>query len=234
VERLIIGNATLYLGRCENILNEIGPVDALVMDPNYLIRTSGGGKYRKARTNMENIAKAKMNEGFDLNIINPKYYKSIVSFCHNDQLHLLTSFFVEHYRRHAVCYWEKTNPSPMANRNYQANIEPYVHAWQKDAHPTGIIKGDINEMKRTITTTNGKSPYNHPTVKPNEVMNKIMKNVNAETVLDCFMGTGSTGIAALKHGKKFIGIEKEPEFFGIACQRFFELYSTKMLGAGSL
>lgn len=224
---LVIGNATLYLAECEDILENIGPVDAIVMDPPYLISTSGGGKFRKNRTNMDDIQKAGIDKGFDINIFNPDYYKSVLTFCHNDQLNILLPWFAKHYRRHVVCFWEKSNPMPVANRNYQANIEPYVHGWQKDAHPIGILK----EKKRTILTPVGKSSYNHPTVKPDKVMDKIMKNINAETVLDPFMGTGSTGIAALRHGKKFIGIEKDPEFFNIACQRFFKLYSLEMSAA---
>ena len=52
-------------------------------------------------------------------------------------------------------------------------------------------------------------------------MNKALLSASAkgDLVLDPFMGTGSTGIAALNHGRRFIGIEKEPKYFDIACQR---------------
>lgn len=225
--KIVIGNATLYLGRCENLLPVIGPVDALVIDPPYLFDASGGGKYRRRRKNMDDIIASELNKGFDINIIDPKLYKSVVSFCHNDQLNILLPFFAKHYKRHAVCFWEKSNPMPVANRHYQANLEPYIHAWNKDAHPVGTLA----ELKRTVLTAVGKSKFDHPTVKPDAVMNKILTNVNAQTVLDCFMGTGSTGIAALNHGKKFIGIEKCPATFNIACQRFYDLYSFKVTHA---
>lgn len=223
--KILIGNATLYLAQAEDVLADIGPADSLVMDPNYLFNTAGGGKYRKARKNLEKIKAAGMDKGFDINTLDPALYKSIITFCHNNQLHLLLPWFAEHYHRHVVCFWEKTNPTPFANKNYQANLEPYVHAWQKGSHPTGA---GVEDLKRNVTTTNGKSSFDHPTVKPDAVMNKIMKNVNGETVLDCFMGTGSTGIAAIRAGKKFIGVEKDPVFFSIACRRFFELYSVEM------
>jgi len=228
--KIQIGKATLYLGNCAEILPTIGHVPALVTDPPYLIKTSGGGKWRKARTNMENITAAKIDRGFDLNVIDPSLYDTIVTFCHNDQLHMLLPFFAEHYRRHVVCFWEKTNPVPMANRNYQANLEPYVHAWNKGAHPVGILKGEINEMKRSVKTAVGKSQLDHPTVKPDEVMNKIMKNVQGDVVIDPFMGTGSTGVSAIRHGKSFIGIENNPKFFHIARGRFFELVVEEVRG----
>lgn len=47
----------------------------------------------------------------------------------------------------------------------------------------------------------------------------IEKSGNAETILDPFMGSGTTGVAAIQMGRKFIGIEREPKYFDIACKR---------------
>ena len=59
----------------------------------------------------------------------------------------------------------------------------------------------------------------HPTVKPLPLMMKIVRNVNAETILDPFMGTGTTGEACIKQGKRFVGIEVIPKYFDMACRR---------------
>jgi site-specific DNA-methyltransferase (adenine-specific)/modification methylase len=60
----------------------------------------------------------------------------------------------------------------------------------------------------------------HPTMKPLAVMLwSIEKSGNAETILDPFMGSGTTGVAAIQMGRKFIGIEREPKYFDIACNR---------------
>jgi len=213
---LQIGNATLILADCASVLPQIGPVDVLVSDPPYLFDAAGGGRYRRQRHAMDDIEDAGLNEGFDINIINPALYKSIVMFCHNDQLADLLPWYNEHYDRHALCLWRKTNPMPVANKHYQPEIEVYVHAWNKGAHPVGELK----DKKRVVDHQVGKSPFDHPTVKPLPVMEKIMRNVNGDTVIDPFMGTGTTGLAALKFGKKFIGIERNPKFFNIACYRF--------------
>jgi site-specific DNA-methyltransferase (adenine-specific) len=64
--------------------------------------------------------------------------------------------------------------------------------------------------------------YNHhPTKKPVELMQHLVKLVSAEghTVLDPFMGSGSTGIACRQLNRKFIGYEKDPGYFKIACRR---------------
>lgn len=219
--RIQIGNATLYLAQCEDVLALIGAVDCLVIDPPYLIKTSGGGAFRKMRNAMEKIKAAGIDKGFDINIIDPRLYKSVVTFCHNDQLHTLLPWAAKNYRRHALCAWEKSNPMPMANKHYKSNLEYYIHMWQRGAHPVG----ELIDKSRTVKTAVGKSEFDHPTVKPQPVMEKIMRNVNGNTVLDCYMGTGSTGLAALKYGKKFIGIEKDAKFFNIACARLTAYYA---------
>jgi site-specific DNA-methyltransferase (adenine-specific)/modification methylase len=60
----------------------------------------------------------------------------------------------------------------------------------------------------------------HPTQKPVSLMEWCLGFVpKAETILDPFMGSGTTGVAAVQMGRKFIGIEREPKYFDIACKR---------------
>lgn len=61
----------------------------------------------------------------------------------------------------------------------------------------------------------------HPTQKPVELMSWCITHLPKETktILDPFMGSGTTGVACLQMGRKFIGIEKDPDYFEIACQR---------------
>ena len=60
----------------------------------------------------------------------------------------------------------------------------------------------------------------HPTQKPIELMEWCITQVgNPQTILDPFMGSGTTGVAAVQMGRKFIGIEREPKYFEIACKR---------------
>ena len=60
----------------------------------------------------------------------------------------------------------------------------------------------------------------HPTQKPLNLMRWCIDVAgDAETILDPFMGSGTTGVAAIQLGRKFIGIEREPKYFDIACQR---------------
>ena len=59
----------------------------------------------------------------------------------------------------------------------------------------------------------------HPTQKPIAVMEWCLRLVESKTILDPYMGSGTTGVAAARMGRKFIGIEIEPKYFDIACRR---------------
>jgi DNA modification methylase len=67
----------------------------------------------------------------------------------------------------------------------------------------------------------------HPTQKPVELMKWCIQHLpeDVETIFDPFMGSGSTGVAAVKLGKRFIGIEREPKYFEIACRRIEQAYA---------
>ncbi len=65
----------------------------------------------------------------------------------------------------------------------------------------------------------------HPTQKPIGLMIKIIQKLaDAQTILDPFMGSGTTGVACIKMGRKFIGIELDPDYFKIACDRIQRAY----------
>ena len=59
----------------------------------------------------------------------------------------------------------------------------------------------------------------HPTEKPIDLMRHLVSRCAAETIIDPFMGSGSTGVAAVLEGRKFVGLEVEPSYFDIACKR---------------
>ncbi|MFD2578758.1 DNA methyltransferase [Novosphingobium colocasiae] len=156
-----------------------------------------------------------------MTIINPLRAGSLVVFCHNDQLPDLLAYLKPRYHRFCLLHWIKPNPSPMRNKHYLADTEPFVHAWNPGHHPVG----DHHDMHRWITAgTMAAKVHGHPTVKPLAVMDKILRNVAGRTVIDPFMGTGSTGVAAIRQGKVFTGIEHNPTHFATACARIADAW----------
>ncbi len=210
------GAATLYLGDCADVLPALGAFDAGVFDPPYRFATSGGGRFRKDRPNMDRIAEAGLDKGFNDRVISPAQFRSVVVFCHNDQLHELLPRVRARYHRAVLCSWHKSNPLPVANKHYRPDTEFWIHAWLEGSHPVGTLE----QKARWILSESGRfAGFDHPTVKPDPVMDKVMATVNAASVCDPFMGTGSTGVAALKRGLSFVGVEISPKYFDIACRR---------------
>lgn len=218
----LIGPHRLYLGDAYAIRPTLGWMDADVMDPPFKFKASGGGHYRQSRTTMDEILAQDLASDFNHAIINPLLCGAVVSFCHNDQLPGLLHYIDGLFDRFALCEWRKSNPQPVANKHYRPVCEFYIHAWNRGFHP----QGSLADLDRQIVaySPRGKLKFGHPTVKPDDVMDKIMRNVAGITVCDPFMGTGSTGVAAIKAGKIFTGIEHNPKHFATAVRRLTEAW----------
>lgn len=219
IRPIIIGDATLYLGDAYEIRPTLGRMDCDCMDPPYDFNAVGAGKFRAARVATDQIIAEGMDKGFDHKIICPMLSGSVVVFHHGDQRHDLEGYLKGNFRRVVLLRWIKDNPAPHRNKNYIADEESYFHAWQEGFHPIG----EHHQMHRHVYAPVSPSKiFGHPTVKPNAVMDKIMANINGNTVCDPFMGTGSTGVAAIKAGKRFWGIESNPKHFDTAVRRISE------------
>lgn len=218
----VIGDCTLYLGDCYQITPHLGKFDALVTDPPYSFLTTGAGIFRSNRKNMDQIKANHLDKGFDYSLFSSKQFGAVVTFAHNDQWAELLPYLASQFDRYVICQWHKTNAMPVANKHYRPDTEIYVHAWNKDYYPIGKLQ----TKQRYITTLNGKDTgINHPTVKPLAVMEKIINNTHGTSVLDPFMGSGSTGVACIYAHRKFVGIEINEDFFEIACQRIAVAYA---------
>ena len=221
-----IGPHRLFLGDAYAIRPELGWMDADVMDPPYVIRATGAGKYRKRRPMMDQLIADGLHTGFDMQIINPLLCGAAVVFSHNDQLAELLAVAKGNFLRHALCVWQKTNPQPVANKHYRPDSEFYVHAWNAGYHPDGAIADKLRVSR--FSSPRGKARFGHPTTKPDELMDKIMSNVRGQHICDAFMGTASTGVAAIKAGKIFTGIERKAQYFETAVARIRAAYEAPL------
>jgi site-specific DNA-methyltransferase (adenine-specific)/modification methylase len=206
-EPVIIGNATLYLGSCEDILPTLPRADAVVTDPPYGIGayssgTMGGGVL---------AAQSKYDAtSWDSNPLAPELLALV-----RNSAHWQIIFGGNYYDCPAAkCWliWDKVN----GNNNF-ADCEM---AWTNLPKAARLIRYMWHGMLREKGAQRG----DHPTQKPVEVMKWCIGHLPnpAETILDPFMGSGTTGVAALQIGRKFIGIEREPKYFEAACRRIRE------------
>ena len=209
--------ATLYLGDAYQIRPTLGRFDADVFDPPYLIDASGGGHYRRRRPNFDRMMAEDLHKGFDLSIINPLLCGAAVVFASNNQLAKLLAHMEGSFTRNALCVWQKVNPQPIANKHYRSDCEFYVHAWSHGFHPAGDVSAKLRV--RRFSSPRGADRHDHPTCKPLPLMESIIANVAGTTVCDPFMGSGTTGAAAIRAGKRFVGIEHNRTHFETACRR---------------
>ena len=137
-------------------------------------------------------------------------------FCSNKQISDIMSYHQAKGRSTNLLIWHKTNAAPFANGVWRGDIEYCVHAKDSGA----VFVGNAEEKKKVsefpIVVDSA-----HPTVKPLPLIAKYIRicSKSGQTVLDPFAGSGTTGIASVKLGRKFVGIEIEPKYFDIACKR---------------
>lgn len=119
-----------------------------------------------------------------------------------------------------VLVWCKTNPVPTCNNKYLSDVEYCILAKEPGCKIYGTYE---TKHKYYITPTNkeDKKLYKHPTIKPLQIIKNLIINSSKENdvILDCFMGSGTTGVACKQLNRKFIGVEINKEYFNIAKER---------------
>ena len=120
-----------------------------------------------------------------------------------------------------ILVWCKSNPTPSTNDTWLPDLE-YCLVFKGKGSPRYNDGYDI-KSKWYVSSTNKKDKdlWGHPTIKPLELVERHIKHSTKEgdTVLDCFMGSGTTGVACRNLNRKFIGIEIEDSYFEIAKKR---------------
>ena len=126
-----------------------------------------------------------------------------------------------------VLIWKKTNPMPRnINRRYVQDMEFAIWGVKKGAKWVFNKPENVPYLRSMFEAgvVSGLERTSHPTQKSYKVMEEIIKiHTNLDDlIIDPFMGSGTTGVAALKNNRKFIGVEVSPEYFEIAKQRIFK------------
>ena len=116
--------------------------------------------------------------------------------------------------------WMKTNPVPINSKiNYLTNAREVAVSAIKGSKPTFNSSYDNGLYSYPICA--GKERTIHPTQKPlSLITDLVLKHSNeGDTVLDCFMGSGTTGVACKNTNREFIGIELDEKYYKVACER---------------
>lgn len=214
-----IGDCTLYLGDCLEILPTLGRFDACVTDPPYGIgadaamHKKGGTRYGVALAAKREYAET----DWDANPITPENIALLRSV--SDQQIIFGGNYFELPPARCWLVWDKQVNGAFADCEL---------AWTNLDKPVRRIVWMWNGMLRR----GGEERNAHPTQKPLEVMAWCLGHLpSAQSIIDPFMGSGTTGVACARSGLKFTGIEREQKYFDIACRRIEEAYRQPRLFA---
>lgn len=166
-----------------------------------------------------------IKDGFDICVLDElcRVMKkiNIYFFCSQKQIIKLLDYFVKIKKCNwNILSWHKTNPVPACGNKYLTDTEYVLFFREKGVKVYGTY-----ETKKTYWTTplnvNDKKMYKHPTIKPEHIVKNLVINSSQpnEVVLDCFMGTGTTGAVCVSENRNFIGIEINDEYFNVAKNR---------------
>lgn len=202
-EKRVIGKATLYLADCMDVMEGLGKVDAIVTDPPYGIGIDGQKESIKGK---KSDRKGYDFKGWD-NCTPDKIVFDKIQEISINQIIWGGNYFQDKIDKVGRMWllWDKGQ--------HGLTMSDGELAYTNMDKPLRVFVKNRCELKKDGTQ--------HPTQKPISLMKWCISHLPEETqtILDPFMGSGTTGVAAVEMDKEFIGIELDPDYFKIACER---------------
>jgi site-specific DNA-methyltransferase (adenine-specific) len=212
VHKVVIGNATLYRADCFNVLPKLRDIESVVTDPPYCIGLDyqmyddSAGKYQKMMSRLIPECIRITNDGpcfvWQSLLKADQWHKyfpkgfHIVAAC---KVYPLTDDRPHHFCWDPVIFWSG-----------RSRIQDEL---PRDWHVAELQPWDDNHEDNPV-----------PCPRPLMQVRYLCDSIRAESILDPFMGSGTTGVAALLAGKRFVGIEIDPVYFQYACRRIGKAY----------
>lgn len=212
-----IGDATLYLGDCLEILPTLGKVDAVITDPTYNVGKDYG-------THNDAMADADYAE----------WCARRVAAC---RALAENQFWVA--PRYKMALWLSMLPESHIVVIRRGASGPFRQGWS-DQFETALAIGKPSRCAPDLWSDirlKGEGyffredSYGHPGYTPYRIMERAINLLAKSSCCDPFMGTGTSGEAAVKNGRSYVGIEIEPKYFDIACERIDNAYRQARLFA---
>src|SRR5690554_4278546 len=198
-------------------------IDCIYTDIPYEMTMGGGGSLAHKLGNYIKEEVKDFINGIDYSILEDfiRVSKNINIFiwCSKNQILDIGNFFSKYDVDFNILTWTKTNPIPFGNSIWLSDIEYCLHFYKEAGYNTGW------EFKHKNYTSSinmkDKELYEHPTIKPLEMVKRHLLNMTKEgdVVLDTFLGSGTTAVAAKELGRNYIGFEIDKRYYDIAQDR---------------
>lgn len=222
-----IGDAALYLGDCMDVLPALSAVDAVITDPPYGVNL---GQHRGANDHRSTVLQ---KDGYASYEDTPENFASFIA-------PAVASALSKASRGAVFMAWKSAWMLPPADAIGGIYLPSGMgrNSWGFASLQHCLFYGvapdlHLGAKATAIYSTETSEKNGHPCPKPLGWMKWSVGLASraGETVLDPFMGSGTTGVAAINMGRKFVGCEQSPEYFEIACRRLTEAHANRRLFA---
>ncbi len=238
-----MSTVTLLQGDCLELFPGLGDVDAVITDPPYLtenarvpIRGNGVGRFIKETNSVGDEWGYSLDWVDVVGTLKPKHWVVFANFAMLGELYAAIGKYA---KVSCLFVWYKNNAPAMTSPVPRFDCEFILWA-RADGVQCCTMRDfksmilDVNNLQagcfakeRILQTDSLKAA--HPCQKPLAVVIPFVERLGVDTILDPFMGSGTTGVACVKLGRSFIGIEKDPQYFEIARKRIEQAQQQIML-----
>ena len=218
----------LLQGDCLELLKDIPDksIDLILTDPPYECENHGGGSAELAQRDLvKNLHIDFMSNGFAYDSVFSEFLRicrtpNCLIFCSNSQISTIMSWFEAKSIPTTLLVWYKENPIPLCNGKYLSDCEFIVYVHGKGATFNDSCPFEFKHKLYSSPIVPANNRF-HPAQKPIELLEQyiLLHSNSSATILDPFMGSGSTAIACYNTDRNFIGMELNKDYYHIAEQR---------------
>ena len=225
---MLIQPNNIYKGDCLNIMQSMqdDSVDCIITDPPYLMERGGSDRNSDFANRTPNKRISHIIDGFDIDKTFNEFLRicktpNFLIFRSNKQVSMIMRWFEEKDLVATLLVWHKTNPIPLANAQYLSDVEFIVYVRGNGTTFNADAPLSLKTKVYTSPLTKTKETQYHPTQKLVDHIRRylLIHTKPNDVVFDPFMGSGTTCIAALREGRKYIGVEIDDSYFDIAQKR---------------
>lgn len=214
---------TIYNESCMDTLEKLQDksVDLIIADPPYdIVSGGGGGCFGTEKRNYHAGVKS-LSYGFDNTVLYEcKRVLKVFNcyfFCSKDQVLQILLWAHENKINSDILCYHKLNPIPTTNNKYLSDTEYIIYMRDSGAY----LGGSYATKKKYFVQNNSKSEFDHPTVKPLNIIRTLVINSSreGELVYDPYMGSGTTAVACLTEKRNYVGSEIDSKYYNVAINR---------------
>ena len=209
-------------------------IDLIVTDPPYIVSKSTGGtvnNIKRLDKSLKQLDEADLRDGYDIEEfadLTVRLYKDDINayfWCSKNQIpQYIKTYAIELKCKFDILCWHKRNALPTYANKYLSDTEYclYFHRGSGKTHPENYEDAKTYEVG--VINHEDKKLWSHPTIKPLDFISRIVRNSSQMegVILDPFIGSGTTAVAALQNNRHFIGFELQKDYYDMALKRIEE------------